>query len=226
MAERVLVTGVLGCLGAWVARCVLDDGDDVVGYDLGDARHRLELVLGDDARPARDRQGRHHRARRRRTGARRARDHARRPPRRAAGAVRPGQPTARDARQRGRHGQRLRCSLAASRPDPRRDVRELVGGLQRVRPLPRPGDRRHEPLDALRRLEARGRGHRARLPRRRRRLVDRPAPVRRLRPRSRPGDDVGPDGGDARGGPRRGRRTSASPASPSTTTPPTSRGQP
>ena len=49
MAERVLVTGVLGCLGAWVARCVLDDGDDVVGYDLGDARHRLELVLGDDA---------------------------------------------------------------------------------------------------------------------------------------------------------------------------------
>ena len=48
VAERVLVTGVLGCLGAWVARCVLDDGDDVVGYDLGDARHRLELVLGDD----------------------------------------------------------------------------------------------------------------------------------------------------------------------------------
>ena len=48
VAERVLVTGVLGCLGAWVARCVLDDGDDIVGYDLGDARHRLELVLGDD----------------------------------------------------------------------------------------------------------------------------------------------------------------------------------
>jgi nucleoside-diphosphate-sugar epimerase len=49
MPERVLVTGVLGCLGAWVARCVLDDGDAVVGYDLGDARHRLDLVLGDDA---------------------------------------------------------------------------------------------------------------------------------------------------------------------------------
>ena len=49
MPERVLVTGVLGCLGAWVARCVLDDGDAVVGYDLGDARHRLELVLGEDA---------------------------------------------------------------------------------------------------------------------------------------------------------------------------------
>ena len=49
MPERVLVTGVLGCLGAWVARCVLDDGDAVVGYDLGEDRARLELVLGDDA---------------------------------------------------------------------------------------------------------------------------------------------------------------------------------
>lgn len=49
MAERVLVTGALGCLGAWVARCALDDGDAVVGYDLGDNRSRLELVLGDDA---------------------------------------------------------------------------------------------------------------------------------------------------------------------------------
>ena len=49
LPEKVLVTGVLGCLGAWVARCVLDDGDAVIGYDLGDARHRLELVLGEDA---------------------------------------------------------------------------------------------------------------------------------------------------------------------------------
>jgi UDP-glucuronate 4-epimerase len=48
MPERVLVTGALGCLGAWVARCVLDDGDAVVGYDLGDDRARLELVLGAD----------------------------------------------------------------------------------------------------------------------------------------------------------------------------------
>ena len=49
MAESVLVTGVLGCLGAWVARCVLDDGDAVIGYDLGDAQHRLDLILGEDA---------------------------------------------------------------------------------------------------------------------------------------------------------------------------------
>jgi nucleoside-diphosphate-sugar epimerase len=45
----VLVTGALGCLGAWVARCVLDGGDTVIGYDLGDDRSRLELVLGGDA---------------------------------------------------------------------------------------------------------------------------------------------------------------------------------
>lgn len=49
MSERYLVTGVLGCLGAWVARAVLADGDDVVGYDLGDQTARLELVLGDEA---------------------------------------------------------------------------------------------------------------------------------------------------------------------------------
>ena len=49
MAERVLVTGVLGCLGAWTARAVLEDGDAVVGYDLGDDLSRLRLVLGDAA---------------------------------------------------------------------------------------------------------------------------------------------------------------------------------
>lgn len=49
MSERILVTGVLGCLGAWVARTAIDHGDEVVGYDLGDDRSRLELVLGEDA---------------------------------------------------------------------------------------------------------------------------------------------------------------------------------
>ena len=50
MSERYLVTGALGCLGAWVARAVLDDGDDVVGYDLGESKARLDLVLGEAAR--------------------------------------------------------------------------------------------------------------------------------------------------------------------------------
>jgi UDP-glucuronate 4-epimerase len=49
MSERFLVTGVLGCLGAWVAGAVLAEGADVVGYDLGDDTARLRLVLGEEA---------------------------------------------------------------------------------------------------------------------------------------------------------------------------------
>lgn len=41
------MTGVLGCLGAWTAAAALDDGDEVVGYDLGSDTARLRLVLGD-----------------------------------------------------------------------------------------------------------------------------------------------------------------------------------
>ena len=50
LSERVLVTGVLGCLGAWAAKAVLEDGDEPVGYDLGDATHRLELILTPEER--------------------------------------------------------------------------------------------------------------------------------------------------------------------------------
>ena len=49
MPETILVTGVLGCLGAWTARAALADGDHVVGYDLGEDRARLRLVLGADS---------------------------------------------------------------------------------------------------------------------------------------------------------------------------------
>ena len=41
---------MLGCLGAWAAKAVLEDGDEPVGYDLGDARHRLELILSPEER--------------------------------------------------------------------------------------------------------------------------------------------------------------------------------
>ena len=47
--RRILITGVLGCLGAWTARESLADGDEVVGFDLGEDLARLRLVLGDDA---------------------------------------------------------------------------------------------------------------------------------------------------------------------------------
>jgi UDP-glucuronate 4-epimerase len=45
-----LITGALGCLGAWAAKAVLEDGDEPVGYDLGDATHRLELILAPEER--------------------------------------------------------------------------------------------------------------------------------------------------------------------------------
>jgi nucleoside-diphosphate-sugar epimerase len=45
--ERLLITGVQGCLGAWAARAALDLGHAVVGLDLGDNLDRLRLVLGD-----------------------------------------------------------------------------------------------------------------------------------------------------------------------------------
>jgi hypothetical protein len=45
MPERVLVTGALGCVGAWAVKAALDDGDEPVGYDVGNAALRLELVL-------------------------------------------------------------------------------------------------------------------------------------------------------------------------------------
>ena len=45
MAERFLITGALGCIGAWATRLLLEDGADVVTYDLASDRSRLELVL-------------------------------------------------------------------------------------------------------------------------------------------------------------------------------------
>lgn len=50
MSERVLVTGALGCVGAWAVKAVFEDGDEPVGYDLGDATHRLELILSPEER--------------------------------------------------------------------------------------------------------------------------------------------------------------------------------
>src|SRR5439155_13964223 len=49
-SERFLVTGTLGCIGAWTARLLVDEGVPVVGFDLGTATHRLELVLEPEQR--------------------------------------------------------------------------------------------------------------------------------------------------------------------------------
>ncbi len=45
MPERWLVTGALGCVGAWTIKTLVDDGEEVAGFDLGDDAHRLELIM-------------------------------------------------------------------------------------------------------------------------------------------------------------------------------------
>ncbi len=42
--SRVLVTGVAGCIGSWVARHLLEGSHDVIGVDLSDQTHRLRML--------------------------------------------------------------------------------------------------------------------------------------------------------------------------------------
>ena len=48
MPDRTLVTGALGCVGAWAIKALLDDGEDPIGYDLGGDDSRLRLALDED----------------------------------------------------------------------------------------------------------------------------------------------------------------------------------
>jgi UDP-glucuronate 4-epimerase len=48
MEERFLVTGALGCIGAWIVRTLVREGVAVAGFDLGTDRSRLELVLEEE----------------------------------------------------------------------------------------------------------------------------------------------------------------------------------
>ena len=47
-AERFLVTGALGCIGAWTVRELVREGVSVVGYDVGTNPRRLALVTTPD----------------------------------------------------------------------------------------------------------------------------------------------------------------------------------
>jgi UDP-glucuronate 4-epimerase len=47
-SERFLVTGALGCIGAWTVRALVRDGVPVVSYDLGGDRRRLAQIMTDD----------------------------------------------------------------------------------------------------------------------------------------------------------------------------------
>lgn len=47
--ERFLVTGALGCIGAWTVKRLVDEGTPVWTYDLGSSRHRLQLIMEDES---------------------------------------------------------------------------------------------------------------------------------------------------------------------------------
>ncbi len=44
-SERFLVTGAMGCLGAWVARLLIEDGAEVTTFDLSENDRRLRQLL-------------------------------------------------------------------------------------------------------------------------------------------------------------------------------------
>ena len=140
--ERFLVTGALGCIGAWTVRALVRQGVPVVAFDLGqrppkaapdhDATTSLPQVTfvhGDitdlaSIEAALDDQ----------------RDQQRHPPGRAPGSVLPGRSASRRARQRGRHGQRLRGGQAPSRSGwPRSCTRARSGCTGPTTPTPATG---------------------------------------------------------------------------------------
>jgi nucleoside-diphosphate-sugar epimerase len=50
--ERFLVTGGLGCLGAWTCKRLADEGTPIWVYDAGTNPHRLRLVMSEESRAA------------------------------------------------------------------------------------------------------------------------------------------------------------------------------
>ena len=46
--ERFLITGALGCIGAWAVRTLVRAGVPVTIFDLGGSTHRLRLLLDDE----------------------------------------------------------------------------------------------------------------------------------------------------------------------------------
>ncbi|MFL5679049.1 MAG: NAD-dependent epimerase/dehydratase family protein [Chloroflexota bacterium] len=46
--ERFLVTGALGCIGAWTVRTLVREGTPVVAFDLAGDPKRLRLIMSDD----------------------------------------------------------------------------------------------------------------------------------------------------------------------------------
>ena len=47
--DRFLITGALGCLGAWAVKRLIDEQTEVFTYDLPGDPHRMRLIMTDDA---------------------------------------------------------------------------------------------------------------------------------------------------------------------------------
>jgi UDP-glucuronate 4-epimerase len=45
VADRFLIIGALGCIGAWTAKRLVNEGDGVVAFDLPGDPHRLRLIM-------------------------------------------------------------------------------------------------------------------------------------------------------------------------------------
>ena len=193
--ERWLVTGALGCIGAWTAVTLVREGTSVVA--LRPRRRRPAAAADRDAeRDRRDhlRPRRHHRPPDGRARARRARDHARRPPRRAAGAVLPREPRAGRPGERDRHRERLRGGEAAG-------LETTIAYASSAAVYDRARRRSHRGRSTASTSWRTRAPPRSTRPRRRR---QRRAPaLHGLRPGPRPGPDRRPDARDRR---RRARR--------------------
>lgn len=48
MPDTFLVTGALGCIGAWTLHHLVERGERVVAFDLSGDRHRLDLLLDEE----------------------------------------------------------------------------------------------------------------------------------------------------------------------------------
>jgi nucleoside-diphosphate-sugar epimerase len=49
-SQRTLVTGALGCVGAWTLKALIELGEDPVGFDVDTENARFRLVLTDEER--------------------------------------------------------------------------------------------------------------------------------------------------------------------------------
>ncbi len=120
---RVLMTGGYGCIGSWVAKQLVERGQEVWIYDLKEDTHRLDLILDPEQRKLGSfRGGRRVRRRTVAIGRRAGRGHAHSP---SGGLADPHLPGQSDP---GREGQRDR-NAGGVRGGPRIEGSSAAGGL-------------------------------------------------------------------------------------------------